>query len=214
VLPAALRERVTAVSRLQRSRPPRETSVPQELLGRLALACRDQQRIRFHYIAAGGEESDRLVDPHTVVSTHSTWVLVGWDLHRGDWRTFRLDRMSRLFDTRVRFETRVRPDAADEMPVQGRFRLTVLLSLPLDEATAILGRWAAGAVDAGNGLTRWPVVAETAEGLLSGLVWIPAEVEFRLEGDPETLSVVSTAIERLRDAFTAVDESAAPPGGA
>jgi predicted DNA-binding transcriptional regulator YafY len=203
VLPAALRERVTAVSRMQRSRRPRETSVPQELLGRLALACRDQQRLRFHYIAAGGEESDRLVDPHTVVSTHSTWVLIGWDLHRDDWRTFRLDRMSRLFDTRVRFEARVRPEVADETAGQGRLHLSVLLSIPLAETRMILGRWSAGAVDAGDGLTRWPISAESAEGLLSALVWIPAEVEFRLEGDPETLSVVSTAIERLRGAAAA-----------
>jgi predicted DNA-binding transcriptional regulator YafY len=203
VLPAALRARVTAVSGLQRSRRPRETSVPQELLGRLALACRDQQRIRFHYVAAGGEESDRLVDPHAVVSTHSTWVLVGWDLHREDWRTFRLDRMSRLFDTRVRFEARVRPEVADETPGQGRLHLSVLLSIPLAETKTILGRWSAGAVDAGDGLTRWPVFAESAEGLLAALVWIPAEVEFRLEGDPETLSIVSTAIERLRGAAAA-----------
>ncbi|WKK71093.1 WYL domain-containing protein [Rathayibacter oskolensis] len=210
VLPASLRERVNAVSRLQRWRRPRETAVPQEVLGRLALACRDQERIRFHYTAADGSESDRLVDPHAVVSTHRTWVLVCWDLRREDWRTFRLDRMSRLFGTRVRFEARIGPEAEVEAPGEGRLRLEVLLSLPLEEATEMLGRWSAGAVAVGGGLTRWPVDAETAEGLLSALLWIPAEVDFRLEGRPEVLEVVSTALERLRGAVATAAQASSP----
>ncbi|KQQ01574.1 MULTISPECIES: WYL domain-containing protein [unclassified Rathayibacter] len=197
VLPAALRERVNAVSRLQRWRRPRATAVPQELLGRLALACRDQERIRFHYTAADGGESDRLVDPHAVVSTRQTWVLVCWDLRREDWRTFRLDRMSGVVGTRVRFEARVGPEAAVETPGEGRLRLDVVLSLPLEEMTALLGRWSAGAVAVDERLTRWPVDAETAEGLLSALVWIPAGVQYRLEGSPEVIAEVSGALERL-----------------
>ncbi|MWV59714.1 helix-turn-helix transcriptional regulator [Rathayibacter sp. VKM Ac-2754] len=206
VLPSALRERVNAVSRLQRWRLPREAAVPQELLGRLALACRDQERIRFHYTAADGAESDRLVDPHAVVSTRRTWVLIGWDLRREGWRTFRLDRTRRLTGTRVRFEARIGPDAVADTAGRGEFRLDVLLPLPLGEATALLGRWSAGAVAEGERLTRWPIDAETSEGLLSALVWIPAHVGFRLEGSPETISVVATALERLREAVASAGD--------
>ncbi|SMH40519.1 transcriptional regulator [Rathayibacter oskolensis] len=211
VLPAALRERVAAVSGLQRWGRRREAVVPQELLGRLALACRDQERIRFHYTAADGTETDRLVDPHAVVSTHRTWVVVCWDLRREGWRTFRLDRMSRVVGTRVRFEARVPPDAQTDAGLDGRFRLDVVLSLPLREVIEVLGRWSAGAEALDASRTRWPVESETVEGLLSALVWIPTEVDYRLDGEPAVLDGLSTAVERVRGAL---DSAGTEPRGA
>ncbi|MDY0911909.1 YafY family protein [Rathayibacter festucae] len=205
VLPGALRERVNAVGGVLRSARPRTASIPPEILGRIALACRDHERLRFHYVAADGAESDRVVEPHAVVSTLRTWVLVGWDRQREDWRTFRLDRVSRLLETRVHFEPRRLPeaDAAAFVASTGRstrYELTVDLAMPLEEVVRVFGRWSAGAVALDDRWTRWPVEAETVAGLLSALVWIPEGVEHRITGDLGMLAAVRAALERMHAA--------------
>lgn len=213
VLPAALRERVNAVGGLLRSVRPRTASIPQEMLGRLALACRDHERLRFHYLAADGVETDRLVDPHAVVSTHRTWVLVCWDLRRDDWRTFRLDRISRLTETRVHFAPREMPDRSTGEPAQ-QHELVVVLEMPCADVIETFGRWAEGAAPSAPGWTRWPIRAETVAGLLSALVWIPEGVEYRVEGDLETVAVVRAAGRRLQSALARpVDSASAGPDG-
>jgi predicted DNA-binding transcriptional regulator YafY len=85
------------------------------LLGVLASACRDDERLRFGYRTRDGEEMDRSVEPHRLVSVGRRWYLVGWDLTRHDWRSFRLDRMSGAATTGVRFRQRELPggDAAE-----------------------------------------------------------------------------------------------------
>ncbi|NRG42978.1 WYL domain-containing protein [Rathayibacter sp. VKM Ac-2804] len=205
VLPGALRERVNAVGGVLRSVRPRTASIPPEILGRIALACRDHERLRFHYVAADGAETDRVVEPHAVVSTRRTWVLVGWDRQREDWRTFRLDRVSRLLETRVHFEPRRLPEdgAAAFAASTGRttrYELTVDLALPLEEMVRVFGRWSAGAAALDGRWTRWPVEAETVAGLLAALVWIPEGVEHRIEGDPGTRAAVRAALERMHAA--------------
>ena len=50
--------------------------------------------MQFGYTARAGEMSNREVDPHRLVLTGRRWYLVAWDLHRSDWRTFRLDRLT------------------------------------------------------------------------------------------------------------------------
>ena len=38
--------------------------------------------------------TERLVEPHRLVALGRRWYLVAYDLGRGDWRSFRLDRLS------------------------------------------------------------------------------------------------------------------------
>jgi predicted DNA-binding transcriptional regulator YafY len=107
ILPSELRRRVNALADVQ----PMRRDVPRvsaELLGQLALACRDGDRIRFSYTARNGAETGRLVEPHSIVSSSRHWFLVAWDLERADWRTFRVDRIRRFHDTRVRAPKRGR----------------------------------------------------------------------------------------------------------
>ncbi|WP_449193611.1 helix-turn-helix transcriptional regulator [Actinomadura sediminis] len=79
--------------------------VDPELLVKLARACRDAVRVRFRY--AGRE---RTVEPVRMVATSRRWYLMAWDVDRGDWRTFRLDRMSGVAATTWRFRPREHPD--------------------------------------------------------------------------------------------------------
>jgi predicted DNA-binding transcriptional regulator YafY len=154
VLPAAVRERVNALAATIIPETPRGRPVAGELLGQLALACRDHERIRFAYVAGDGAETSRVVEPHSLVATRRSWFLVCYDLQRDDWRTFRVDRLSGFFGTRLHFEARPLPApdaaafvAANTQALLRRYRAEVVLQLPLARFTELLGRWSAGATE-------------------------------------------------------------------
>jgi predicted DNA-binding transcriptional regulator YafY len=203
VLPSALRRRVNALATHLEAETPRTPTVSQELLGTLALACRDSERIRFSYEDGRGEVSERAAEPHALVVASRNWFLVCWDLRRDDWRTFRVDRMSRLFGTRLRFEARELPAAsaadyvaASVASLRRRVSMEVLLELPLADARRAFGPWGeqASAVDATT--TKWTVEGESIEHLFGALAWIPAGVDYELVGDPELLEFVRSAAAR------------------
>ena len=97
VLPSHLRRRVnalqTATVTLAASGGP---TVDPEALTAIAGACRDRERLRFAYRGRDATESSRIVEPHTLVNLGRRWYLVAWDCDRDDWRTFRVDRLTRL----------------------------------------------------------------------------------------------------------------------
>jgi len=96
VLPAHLRRRVQALQATTTTLTYGDgpTTDPQ-LLTQLAAACRDHERLRFGYEAREGEKTRREVEPHALVNAGRRWYLVAWDCGRRDWRTFRVDRLSR-----------------------------------------------------------------------------------------------------------------------
>jgi predicted DNA-binding transcriptional regulator YafY len=117
VLPDRLRRRVATIhaniATLRWAGPGGPTIDP-EALAVLAQACRDHEEVRFEYRRRDGEESRRLVQPHQLVSAGRRWYLVGWDVRRRDWRTFRLDRLTETSLAGARFSPRPLPaeDAA------------------------------------------------------------------------------------------------------
>ncbi|GLU87866.1 YafY family protein [Agromyces sp. NBRC 114283] len=198
VLPPALRRRIEALqSHAAAGAPPlggREgrpvPAVDPELLGLLALACRDAERLRFRYTDANGGETARSVEPHRLVPVARRWYLLAWDRDRDDWRTFRVDRVDDVFQTRVRFEPRPINDeeARERVERATRYRRSsvtarVVVALPLAELAAHLGWWGREleAVDAGH--CAWPIEADSVEGLAMGLMWLPADAEYRIEGE-------------------------------
>jgi predicted DNA-binding transcriptional regulator YafY len=97
VMPPRLRGRVEAVTAMTERAtwdPPGASLIDSAVLASVALACRDAERVRFDYTAAGGERTRRHVEPHRLVALDQRWYLVGYDLDRQDWRTFRLDRVA------------------------------------------------------------------------------------------------------------------------
>lgn len=87
-----------------------------------ALACRDGERLAFAYTAADGARSDRTVDPYRLVPLGSHWYLVAWDADRGDWRVFRLDRLTDPRGTGRPFAPRPLP--ADDVAAYVRERVS------------------------------------------------------------------------------------------
>jgi predicted DNA-binding transcriptional regulator YafY len=98
VMPRRLRRRVEALRAVTvpagAAPPPGSAdAVDPTVLTTVALACRDGERIGFGYTAQGRDRTERAVEPHRLVALGRRWYLVGWDLDRGDWRVFRLDRL-------------------------------------------------------------------------------------------------------------------------
>jgi len=114
VLPAHLRRRVQALGSATISTSVGGPTVDPQHLTVIAAACRDSERLRFAYRSRDGTASRREVDPHALVNLGSRWYLVAWDPRRGDWRTFRIDRLATPAATGVRFTARRLPakDAA------------------------------------------------------------------------------------------------------
>ncbi len=116
VLPSRLRRRVNA---LQTYTVPMTygdggPTVDPDALICIAQACRDLERVQFDYKAKDGAETQRLVEPHRLVSLGRRWYLVCWDVDRRDWRTFRVDRLTGCLPEGVHFHPRELPaeDAA------------------------------------------------------------------------------------------------------
>ncbi|MFE0043158.1 helix-turn-helix transcriptional regulator [Streptomyces albireticuli] len=148
VLPSRLRHRVAA---LQAATVPLTrgdgATVDPRTLTVMASAATGQERLRFAYRKGDGTETQRLVEPHRLVSTGRRWYLVAYDIDRGDWRTFRVDRVSEPFATGARFVQRELPaaDAAEFMSrslarLQPTYRVVVDLEAPAAFVAARLPR--------------------------------------------------------------------------
>jgi predicted DNA-binding transcriptional regulator YafY len=111
VLPNRLRHRVGALNAftVPMLRGPQSSTVDASVLTELANACRDSERLRFEYRDHGGSATRRTVEPHRLVCTERRWYLVAWDLDRGDWRTFRADRITPKPPHGPRFAARTPP---------------------------------------------------------------------------------------------------------
>ena len=208
VLPAPLRARVSALASVVDVTPGGSDPVAADQLGLLALACRDRERIRFSYLSGTDVPSERVVEPHSLVTSNRRWFLVCWDRDRSDWRTFRIDRMSRLFPTRVHFDPRPLPAPSAAEFVRSTlsgFRqahtAAVVLTLPLAEMRARFGRYGDASESVDDDHTRWPITGDTFATMFASVAWIPEGVEYRLEGSAEFLEFAREARGRLARAF-------------
>ncbi|KQY74380.1 DNA-binding transcriptional regulator [Microbacterium sp. Root1433D1] len=150
LLPHRLRRRVSAlhssVASLRRAVD--DDVIHPESLSVFAAACRDHEHVRFDYRRTREERSRRHVEPHQLVTAGRRWYLVAWDRDRGDWRTFRLDRIQAPRPVGTRFPPRTVPggDAAEFVARSiGRtardHAATLVIHMPYAEIEGVL-RWA------------------------------------------------------------------------
>lgn len=139
--PSTLRRRVSALGAATTTlAAPDGPTVDPQALTVIAAACRDSERVRFAYRDRDGADSRRDVEPHSLVNVGRRWYLVAWDRAREDWRTFRLDRLTRPSSTGVRFSPREPPggDAAafvmqSRANAPYRYEARVTLHAPAEE---------------------------------------------------------------------------------
>lgn len=211
VLPRNLRRRVAA---LQEHTSPvtwgEPTRVGADVLAQLALSCRDRERLRFHYTARSGDETRRLVEPHSLAAQGARWYLIAWDVNRGDWRTFRVDRLTKLHGTGVRAQTRQLPaeNAAEfltaERPTTSpEHEATFRLHMDRQSFEAHFGAWGRGAEESTEGVMEWNVRGRTPQEVLAYLFWFPQDVEWEVSSDDDALRAAACT---FRDRFARVAE--------
>jgi predicted DNA-binding transcriptional regulator YafY len=208
VLPDRLRRRVHAVhTNVSSLRWSLDTPmVDADALAVLALACRDNEQVRFDYRARSGEETRRLVEPHSLVSAGRRWYLVGWDVRRDDWRTFRLDRLTTPRLGGVRFTPRRLPaeDAAafvaasiTSMPVP--FRATVVASGTVDEVRNLI-RYADAEIEAiDERVCRVYLRSESRSWLLTVIALLATTFDVVVDEPVDLVSDVDTLGARLQE---------------
>jgi predicted DNA-binding transcriptional regulator YafY len=118
------------------------------VLTTLALACRGEERLRFGYTPREGETTTRYVEPHRLVPLGRRWYLIAWDLDRGDWRSFRVDRLDSPAMTGARFRPREIPggDPAAWLRsrmarIPARYDVSVVLETAASTVRAMIGHY-------------------------------------------------------------------------
>lgn len=150
LLPPRLRRRIDA---LQAATSPGVfgggPTVDAASLTTLAMACRGEERLRFDYAPREGGTSGRHVEPHRLVSLGRRWYLIAWDLDRGDWRSFRVDRLTAPTLTGARFRPRDLPGGdpvewlrARMARIPNRYDVAVIIALPAASVSSVVGSWA------------------------------------------------------------------------
>jgi predicted DNA-binding transcriptional regulator YafY len=109
VLPSRLRRRVEGLGAVTVTLPAAAATVDPDVLMAVAAAARAHEVLRFDYQGGEGGESVRRTEPHRLVHSGRRWYLLAWDLDRGDWRTFRVDRMRPRIPTGPWFAPRELP---------------------------------------------------------------------------------------------------------
>jgi predicted DNA-binding transcriptional regulator YafY len=192
VLPVALRGRVEALDDALGfiAAPDGAAAVPGERLLALADAVHRRRRVRLAYTSHAGERSEREASPHGLVVHAGRWYLAAHDHHRGELRTFRVDRIDEL--TLAGTAADPAPDgfdaaahvAASMARVRRRWDVEIRLELPLDDARRRVPATLAELSADGDDRTLLRVQADSLEwtaSMLAGLdarftVLAPAEL--------------------------------------
>ncbi|WP_037307883.1 helix-turn-helix transcriptional regulator [Amycolatopsis orientalis] len=206
VLPSRLRRRVNALQAYTIP-VPRDDAGPRvdaKTLTVLTAACRDHEQMRFGYRAHDGSESVRKVEPYRLVNWGRRWYLVAWDLDRGDWRTYRVDRLTPRVPIGPRFTPRDLPEDVTDRVRRGvssaawRYRAKVTVHAPAEEVTARINP-AVGTVEAVDESTcLLHTGADSVETLAVHLGLLNAP--FRVTEPPQLVDYLRTLADRYRDA--------------
>ncbi|MEV7566853.1 helix-turn-helix transcriptional regulator [Streptomyces tanashiensis] len=211
VLPGRLRRRIGALNAftVPLLRTPRDRVDP-AVLTELANACRDSERLRFAYRDHGGTATRRTVEPHRLVCTERRWYLVAWDVDRGDWRTFRVDRIEPTPPHGPRFPPR-EPPAEDlaayvAKGVSGTAyaqEATVRLFVPLAEAAAVVGPLDGVLTAEGEGVCLLRTGARSLDFMVFHVLFMG--FDFEVVEPPELVEAVRTLRDRLSRALDRTD---------
>jgi len=205
VLPSRLRRRVNTLESAMIAMPPRaRVTVNPTVLTAISDAIGASEALRFDYVSHHDTASYRTVQPHRLVAWGHKWYLVGWDVHRGDWRTFRVDRISLRTPNGPCFTPRDPPDgdvAAYLRRTMGfdmwPYRCRVRLQTPATQITGLVD----GIVTPIDAHTCRLELASDSFALVA-LVLGMLDVDFKVESPPERTTHLRKLSHRFADAAT------------
>ncbi|WP_161962475.1 helix-turn-helix transcriptional regulator [Nocardioides speluncae] len=225
VMPAKARRRVRALrSSVSLADSPNAASgaypapLDAEVLGALALACRDSERVRLRYMHTAGPEAGqdpaRQVEPAALVPRGTRWFLVCRDPERG-WRALRVDRITRAEPTGTRFTARPVPGGdpvaflSKQLGAPPRtHQATIRIHAPIEQVQAYMGGFAsdftAVNLSTGEAATLWQIADVRLEVLAGGLLWV--RWPFEVLDSPELVAL----LQERAGAFASAAGSMAP----
>ena len=183
VMPARLRAaadalQVTAVTRGGGTRP----QVDQQVLLTVGAAVRAHEVLRFDYEGGSGTRLPRRAEAHHLVTWGGRWYLVGYDLDRADWRTYRVDRMTPKTGSGPRFAPRPLPAADVAAFVAAQFSSVnpwpCRGEAEVDMAASEVAQWA------GRDALVEPLGDDRCRAVLSAWSWDGVAARFAMFGVP------------------------------
>ncbi|WP_437477171.1 YafY family protein [Sorangium sp. So ce1014] len=217
VLPKRLRRKVSALDAVSVRLGERGPGFDADALAVMANACRDSEVLRFEYSSHDGTASARVVEPYRLVHTSRRWYLLAYDLDRGAWRTFRVDRIQGRPRTGGRFKPRPLP--ADDVAAYVSqsvstdaypFRARVTVHAAADAVSAQLSG-VAGRIEA---LGPDRCVVHTGGGSLEALAFHLGFMgfDFEVHEPRELIEVLRRLADRLGRAAGRAGAAAPDPG--
>jgi predicted DNA-binding transcriptional regulator YafY len=213
VLPARLRHRVQSLSASTTVLSPGNgPQVDADVLTLLAAVIANHERVRMQYAGRDGHPHRRHIEPVRLVVAGRRWYLLGFDLDRNDWRTFRVDRIADARPTGGRSVRREAPGgdverymALARMGMAPTYRADVTLWLPEAEAlTRLADQLTESSLTAdGEDRSRWVSSRDTLEWLTLRILRLGCP--FRVHGPPELIG-------HLRDVAARVTFGVPPDG--
>lgn len=220
ILPPRLQRQVAMLRDITVVAHPRRTAanVDPTVLTELARLARERFGVRFDYADRTATASRRRVEPYRVVNTGMRWYLVGWDLDRGDWRTFRVDRMRSAPSPAARFRARPLSDAdVQALVTRGipsearRHQARVTVEAPAPEIVERFGRWLGTVTPLGEQACSVTLGADRLEDLAFWLGQLGAD--FTVVDPPELVAHLGVLARRYARAIAgAGGRSDAPTG--
>ncbi|CAO5185041.1 Stress-involved WYL domain-containing regulator [Frankia sp. AiPs1] len=221
LLPPRLRERVDAVAAYTVPAPLSGPAVDVSILTVLASACRAEEEVRFAYTDRAGAISRRRVEPYRLVALDARWYLLGYDVDRADWRTFRVDRVEEAAGSERRFRPRDLPSADVAAYVsrgvagdQPRHQVVVRVAAPASRVARVVGGRGRGEpIDADTCLLRLDDATLEWAAMLLGVLGAPFEI-LEPSGLVERVRAIGVLFTQAADsAVHAADSTgSAPPG--
>lgn len=199
VLPPGLRRRAEALAAMSVTLSAQEAPpLAADALTTVALACRDCVELEFEYAPAardGRTPGRRRTEPLRLVPVGNRWYLLAYDLDRTDWRTFRLDRLSRPAPGKRAFRPREVPGGDPAAYVRQNLRPNTtahrVVLLVHDDPAPIRAR-----------IGRHTEVTEHDEGALvtmqvDGIRWLALALA-SLDADYEFVEIPEAVLTELR----------------
>lgn len=180
LLPSRLRPRLAALRSSLEASAMGAPPVSAEHLARIGEAIAADELLTFTYTDAEQVCTERRVEPYRQVHHLMRWYLLAWDVDRGDWRTFRLDRVSDLRRTGWRYSRRELPaGSALDYLRQGLHRdrrpVTAVVEAPAERVLEVFGYDEVEVEQLGPARTRVTVAIDTWQRLVLGLAFLDAD---------------------------------------